>query len=149
MVVPSLAQLFFGRLANLFRARRAARRSRLQRFTLQPLEPRILLSADLLGDALRFDAPDNGVADDYTLRLNSESGDLELLSGTDIVATQALSATRAVLINGEDGQDDNLTIDFAHGGVFSLADGILYNGGTGGIDKLTVTGGQSAVSMSM
>src|SRR4051794_21515165 len=88
--IPSLAQIFFGAFANLFRRRRAERRAvRPPRFSFQPLEPRILLSADFVGEVLRFDALDNGVADDYTLRYDPASGDLELLSGSDIVASQA------------------------------------------------------------
>ena len=118
----------------------------------EPLERRILLSADPLGAAetladpapLAFDAPLNATADSYTLRFNADIGELELLGGTTVLASRSLSATSAVIINGEDGQDDDLTIDFAFGGVFSLEDGILYNGGADGIDKLTVTGGQFA-----
>ena len=121
----------------------------------EALEPRILLSADPLGVAellapaspLVFDAAINATADSYTLRFNADNGNLELLNGADLVAGQALAATSAVVINGEDGQDDNLTIDFAFGGVFSLEGGILYNGGTGGIDKLSVAGGEFISAM--
>jgi len=148
---PSLAEIFFGAFANLFRRRRAGRAPG-RRLLFEPIEHRILLSADPLGAAesladattFEFDAAINATADNYTLRFNAGNGDLELLDGTTVVASQALAATTEVVINGEDGQDDNLTIDFAFGGVFSLEDGITYNGGEGGIDKLSTVGGEFA-----
>jgi len=46
---PSLRQLFFGRLASLSRWRRAERRAGRKPPRLEPLEPRLLFSADLVG----------------------------------------------------------------------------------------------------
>ena len=47
--MPSLASLFFGRLANHYRARRAQRSAARRALQFQPLEPRLLFSADLVG----------------------------------------------------------------------------------------------------
>jgi hypothetical protein len=139
----SLAQIFFGSFANLFRRRRAARVPG-RRLAFEPLENRLLLSADLLPTEpleLRFDAPINGTADSYTLRFNAESGDLELLGGAAVLASHSLAATSAVVINGEDQYDDTLTVDFDFGGFFSVAGGITFNGGADGDDTLIVSGG--------
>lgn len=159
----SLAEIFFGPFANLFRQRRA-RRVPGRRIAFESLEGRILLSADLVGAELlnpaepstqppaversiedhanfRFDAPANTSADSFTLRFNASSGDLELLEGTSVVLSQSLAATSGVVINGEDAHDDILTIDFSFGGFFSVAGGITFDGGADGIDKLSVTGG--------
>src|SRR5262245_29683183 len=121
------------------------------RIAFESLEPRLLLSADPFGAAealaadpaaaLVYEAPVNGAANAYTLRFDAGSGDLQLLDGDAVVASRALAGTTGVVIRGEHGQDDALTIDFAHGGFFSLEDGIAFHGGTDGIDLLTVTGG--------
>ena len=155
----SLEQIFSSRFANLVRQRARARKElgnpARRRFQFEPLESRLLLSADLIGDVpqepgatpalhdtvFRFDAPANAAADSYTLRFNAGSGDLELLDGTTVVASQSLTATTEVVINGEDGWDDSLTLDFGFGGFFSVSDGITYNGGSDGIDGLSVVGG--------
>ncbi|HEX5092375.1 MAG TPA: Ig-like domain-containing protein, partial [Burkholderiales bacterium] len=50
-----LSALFFGRLANLCRLRRAERRAGRRAPSLEPLEPRMLFSADLVG-TLEWDA---------------------------------------------------------------------------------------------
>ena len=47
--MPSLASLFFGRLANHYRARREQRRVARSALQFQQLEPRLLFSADLVG----------------------------------------------------------------------------------------------------
>lgn len=142
-----LAEIFFGPFANLFRERRALRAPG-RRLAFESLEHRILLSADLApAEAIdpagfTFDAPINRAADSFTLRFNADTADLELLKGTSVVLSRSLAATSAVVINGEDGQDDSLTIDFAFGGFFSVAGGITYNGGEDGFDALSVTGGE-------
>jgi hypothetical protein len=46
---PSLAEIFFGRLASLARARRVRQGRKRCRFQFEALESRILLSADLVG----------------------------------------------------------------------------------------------------
>ena len=134
---PSLAEIFFGRLANLWRSRRAQRHSSGRRLQFQSIEPRILLSADLV-----FDAAANLADNDFTLRLDSDTGDLQLLDGATVVASQPLAETTRVIINGEDGWDDSLKIDFAFGGFFSLDNGITFNGGVDGFDALEVAGGE-------
>jgi VCBS repeat-containing protein len=121
-----------------------------KRLVFESLESRLLLSADPLGAAeslaagsvLEFNAPINAEANSNTLRFNADSGDLELLEGGTVLASHALAGTTAVVINGEDGQDDALTVDFGFGGFFSLEDGIEFNGGAGGIDLLRVVGGE-------
>jgi VCBS repeat-containing protein len=121
-----------------------------KRLVFESLEPRLLLSADPLGAAeslaassiLEFNAPINAEASSYTLRFNADSGDLEVLEGGTVVASRALGETTAVVINGEDWQDDALTVDFGFGGFFSLEDGIEFNGGADGIDLLRVVGGE-------
>ena len=78
---------------------------------LEPLEPRILLSADLshtMGDA----------GEDLTLRLADVEGvdTLQLITSSDpnadtqVVASQALADTSGVQVTGSD-QDDTLRID--------------------------------------
>jgi len=47
--IPGLVEIFFGRLANFWRARRQARRQNRRTPQFQSLEPRVLLSADLVG----------------------------------------------------------------------------------------------------
>jgi len=120
-----------------------------KRLVFESLEPRLLLSADPLGAAealaastiLAYDAPINGSADSYRLRFDAGSGDLQLLDGTAVVASRALAETSAVVIRGEDGHDDALTVDFSFGGFFTLAGGISFDGGADGIDLLSVIGG--------
>jgi VCBS repeat-containing protein len=119
------------------------------RIAFETLEPRLLLSADPLGAAealadsavLAYQAPLSADASTYTLRFNAGSGDLELLEGDSLVASRALAETSAVVIRGEDGLDDALTVDFNFGGFFALDGGIQFHGGAGGIDLLSVVGG--------
>ena len=73
------------------------RRTFKRRVIFESLEPRLLLSADPLGAAelaapslLAWDAIADGAADDYTLRFNAASGELELLEGETLVASRAL-----------------------------------------------------------
>ena len=120
------------------------------RITFETLEPRLLLSADPLGAAealadstvLAYEAPLSADASSYTLRFNADNGDLELLDGDSVLASRALAMTTGVVIHGEHGYDDALTIDFAHGGFFSLEDGIVFHGGADGVDLLSVVGGE-------
>jgi VCBS repeat-containing protein len=119
------------------------------RIAFEALEPRLLLSADPIGAAealadstvFAYDAPLSADASTYTLRFNAGSGDLELLDGGSLVASRALAETSAVVIRGEDGVDDALTVDFSFGGFFALDGGIQFHGGAGGIDLLSVVGG--------
>ena len=83
--IPSLFEIFFGKLANWFRqlaqwrkqgllrkALEAARRRRIMR--MEQLEPRLLLSADLIYGSELADA----TVTDITLRAEESSGDLFL-----------------------------------------------------------------------
>ena len=122
------------------------------RIAFESLEPRLLLSADPLGAAealadstvLAYEAPLSADASSYTLRFNADNGDLELLDGDSVLASRALATTTGVVIHGEHGYDDALTIDFAHGGFFSLEDGVVFHGGADGVDLLSVVGGEFA-----
>ena len=60
--VPSLAEIFFGRLANFWRSRRARRGRRTSRVRFEALENRLLLSADLIGDVPNPVTPPPGCA---------------------------------------------------------------------------------------
>ena len=90
----------------------------------EPLEPRLLLSADLSFTM-------TGAADDLTLKLDQVEGvdTLQLVNNEDtdpttqIVASQALDDTSAVSITGAE-QDDRLTIDFSR--PFSVPNGIKF-----------------------
>src|SRR4030043_102547 len=74
---------------------------------LEPLEPRLLLSADM-----RFTM--TGDANDLTLRLRDVSGTetLELVNNDDlsVLLSQPLADTSTVVIEGSD-QSDDLTVD--------------------------------------
>jgi len=105
----------------------------------EPLEPRLLLSADL-SFAMA------GAANDLTLQLDQVDGvdTLQLINNEDtdpttqIVASQALADTSAVLITGAE-QDDKFTVDFST--PFSVPNGILFSDAfSGDNDTLKVTG---------
>ncbi|RPJ18857.1 MAG: LEPR-XLL domain-containing protein, partial [Desulfobacteraceae bacterium] len=104
---------------------------------LEPLEPRLLLSADL-----KFTM--TGDATDLTLRLRDVSGTdtLELVNNDDvsILQSQALADTSAVIIEGSD-QSDEFTVDFTT--PFSLPVSFTDVSATDS-DTLKVTGGARA-----
>src|SRR4030042_1705985 len=81
------------------------------RFLLEPLEPRVLLSNDLIHAAAA------GAALDLTLRMQKvdDVDILQLVNNADqsVVESQALADTSAVNITGAD-LDDKLTIDFSN-----------------------------------
>jgi len=106
------------------------KKSRKVRF--EPLEPRILLSADF---TFNFATLAAGTDHDLTLRLDSAGETLELVDNASptpsIVATapEDLENTTGVVITGEDDEDDTLTIDFGFGGAFDTIP-ISFDGGT-------------------
>ena len=93
------------------RRENSAGKKRIRKVFLEPLEPRLLLSADL-----KFAM--GGAADDLTLRLDNDDGaeTLKLINNDDlsILASQALDETSSVEISGS-GDADTLTIDFDFG----------------------------------
>ena len=88
-----------------------AAKKRSRKMLLEPLEPRILLSADLSYTAAA------GAAMDITLRLQEVegSGTLQLIDNNNnqsVLQSQALADTSGVEITGAD-QNDKFTVDFS------------------------------------
>ena len=104
----------------------------------EPLEPRYLLSADLM--AFAVDMANDG--DDLTLTFEEANRTLRLLDNLSgaIVAEQSLEETDRVVVTGSDG-DDRLVIDYTV--EFYLPFGITFDAG-GGFDQLILMGGEFA-----
>jgi len=106
---------------------------------LEPLEPRLLLSADLI--PLHVDMADADIGDDITLRLDATTNTLEVYQNANPavgpVVSQKLNETSEIVVSGVDDRDDTLTVDFTS--PFFL--NIDYDGGAGGFDSLVVEGG--------
>ncbi|MHC4879004.1 MAG: beta strand repeat-containing protein, partial [Planctomycetota bacterium] len=101
----------------------------------------LTLSDDDTATTSSFAAPDDGMADSYRLVLNGANVELRTVPGDALVSSRAIAdLTGGVVINGADGEDDSLEVDFS-GGDTVPAGGITFNGGTGGNDTLTITGG--------
>src|SRR5882672_3108734 len=127
--IPSLFEIFWGRLANWFRllakwrkqgllkkALEAARRRRAMR--LEALEPRVLLSADItygtgisdlaLDLTLRF--AENGSSDDVVQLINNDDGS--------VISEQVMPGDHVIKVNLTGGQlQDKLLIDFGFTGT--------------------------------
>ncbi|MHC5182833.1 MAG: LEPR-XLL domain-containing protein, partial [Planctomycetota bacterium] len=88
-------------------------------FHVEPLEPRLLLSADMSLSAVV------GQALDVTLRLDENRQEIQIVDNTmqTVLQSQALAETRSVNIIGTD-QDDTLTIDLSI--PFTLPEGISF-----------------------
>ncbi|MHC4126443.1 MAG: LEPR-XLL domain-containing protein, partial [Planctomycetota bacterium] len=73
---------------------------------LEPLEPRLLLSADMSLSALA------GQSLDLTLRLESDRQEIQIVDNASqlVLQSQVFAETRSVVITGAD-KDDKLTID--------------------------------------
>jgi hypothetical protein len=97
------------------------------------------------GKPLAYKAHAGGAENRYTLR--RRGGDLVLSDDRTgaVLRSQPLAATSRVVICGADGEtNDTLTVDFG-GGMFSVPEGISYDGGAGGFDTLAIAGGAAAV----
>src|SRR2546425_1735381 len=124
--IPSLFEIFWGKLANWFRllakwrkqgllkkALEAARRRRAMR--LETLEPRVLLSADIAYGALSGNLDP---ALDLTLRFAEDSSGndvVQLINNDDgsTIDQQAMTADHVINVNIAGGQlQDKLLIDF-------------------------------------
>ena len=100
-------------------------------------------SAPISGNSNSFDVTagpgsfsnNNGLADTWTIR--KVGGDIEVLSDGIVIDTRPELAFTSITINGEDGQNDTLTVDYTN--AFSVP--IFFHGGTGADDGLTVQGG--------
>ena len=93
----------------------------------EPLEPRLLLSADIM--PFNVDMVDDG--NDLTLRLDETSETLQLLNNQDteaLLREQALSTINEIRVSGSD-EDDRLTLDFAR--PVEIALGVFFDGGLG------------------
>lgn len=117
----------------------ASLRSPRHRVLFETLEPRYLLSADLMPFVV--DMAD--VGEDLTLRLDRDSNVLQLFDNAHgnapvVVSEQALDRTSAVVVKGSD-RDDTLTIDYVT--PFSLTGGISFQAGLGG-DSLLIRNGR-------
>ncbi|MEQ8852381.1 hypothetical protein, partial [Gimesia sp.] len=85
--------------------------------------------------------PFNGTADQYTLKLVGEHVILSYDTTGDVLYNVPLSALGGpLIIDGEPGQDDTLTIDLT-GIDDSTPLQVVFNGGIGGNDALNLTGG--------
>ncbi len=88
-----------------------------------------------------YSALDDGNADSVRLVLNAGALEIRSVSGDVLLDSRAISALiGGVTIQGADGEDDTLTLDFATGNPVP-AGGLTFNGGTTGFDVLIVTGG--------
>ncbi|QDT97805.1 golvesin C-terminal-like domain-containing protein [Gimesia aquarii] len=85
--------------------------------------------------------PANGTADQYTLRLVGENVILSDDTTSEVLYNAPLSALGGPLvIDGEPGQDDTLTVDLT--GIDQTTPlQVIFNGGTSGNDALNFTGG--------
>src|SRR5262249_46008033 len=101
----------------------------------------------VLGTGSPFTFTENQGGANFVLRRNTNGtpdltdDNLELLRNGTVVDTHLLSGVSKYTLNGQDGVNDTLQVDFAFGGFFSLGLGITFNGGTGGTDALSVIGG--------
>jgi hypothetical protein len=89
---------------------------------------------------LNYTAPFGNGPDDLVLR--HADGLLQLWDNGVLVASPALADTASVVITGANGEDDQLTIDYAVGGFFSISDGITFTNvdGVAGTDRLSIVG---------
>jgi autotransporter-associated beta strand protein len=92
---------------------------------------------------LTYTAPSDGQAHHYRLRLHGSTLELVNDDTASVVASGALASTTSVTVTGANNLDDQLTVDFAFGGFFTLPGGISFDGGTGGHDSLAVRGNGS------
>src|SRR3982074_734418 len=80
----------------------------------------------------------------YTLRLRGDKLELSETESGVVSRSQLIAATSGVVIQGANGNvNDTLIVDFS-GGMFSLPEGIRYDGGEGGYDTLVIAGGTAA-----
>ena len=130
--IPSLFEIFFGKLANWFRRlaqwrkqgllKKAQQERRRRAMRVETLEPRLLLSADVTygytaGDLLKFNDGDLQ-NNNYTLEFIDGAGNDEfqlLAENNDVLASGELvdDGTNKITINGSNILGDRLTIDLS------------------------------------
>jgi hypothetical protein len=97
---------------------------------------------------ISFTAPSGNGPDDLLLRRNGSR--LELFDNGVLVRSQNLSSLTAATINGVNGENDRLTVDFSAGGLFSIPKGITFNNPpSAGTDRLIVVGTSAANTITM
>ncbi|WP_145362915.1 choice-of-anchor Q domain-containing protein [Stratiformator vulcanicus] len=111
-------------------------------------EARFFSTVDI--GAFEFIAPDftnpitlaaDGNADDLQLKVDTNAGIVQLFDGTILLAQEAIATLDTpIIVNGEDGIDSTLTVDF-DGDTDVFKNGLTFNGGTGGNDELVLTNG--------
>ncbi len=126
--LQSSTSLQSGTAMNLLSPSR--KRKQPQKLEVEPMEPRILLSADLAPFAVAM------MADQNELTLSHDiTTDLIQVHDTfsgDLVAEQLRAETSSVVITGTEG-DDRLVMDMA--GTYMFPGGMLFDG-AGGTDEL-------------
>ena len=88
-----------------------------------------------------YKVPEGQGAVDLTLRRNGSNLRLYDQRTGQVVRSQALDQTSAVIVVGNDFQADRLTVHYGLGGAFTLSGGIVFAGGQGGNDIYRVWGG--------
>ncbi|HAH43736.1 MAG TPA: hypothetical protein DCM07_02565, partial [Planctomycetaceae bacterium] len=85
--------------------------------------------------------PNDGAADEYTLQIIGSNVVITEVGSGNIISNYHLAALGgALVINGEAGENDTLTIDMT--GIDETTDlQIIFNGGAGGHDTLELVGG--------
>jgi Ca2+-binding RTX toxin-like protein len=94
---------------------------------------------ELGGVPTPFSGGNAGASDSFTIQLVGTN--LQVLNNGMIVDSRPVAAVTSLTINGENGQDDTLTLDFTGGNPFQADFVLSFNGGTGGNDQVTVMGG--------
>jgi len=162
--ISSNAQAYPWLKAIMRAASRLARQTRRRRTRtnagangLEAMEPRVLLSGSVGGDLAILSSHSepqvaalvadpvidrSGVrgSDRLTLRRNGDRIELIDKRGN-LLVDEALGDLQSLNIIGRDGKTDQLTVDFAFGGSFDIANGVTYDAGEGrGKDKLLFLG---------
>ena len=115
---------------------------------IEPLETRLYLSADALGDVpplgdgmdLVIDRAGVRRTDRLTLRLNDDILEMVDRRGNLLVSEQ-VAEVRSLTLSGRPNARDQLTVDFEFGGVFGVPAGIIYDAAGGRpTDRVTVIG---------
>ena len=109
------------KLLGVFRGKTRKGRDR-RRLFLERLEGRRVLTAS----SLVFDPPTDGVADNYTLRLQDTQVQIVDTVSQAVLASASAGSIDTVLINGS-GDDDSLTVDLAGGNPIPTG-GVTYHG---------------------
>jgi len=126
--LPTLADLFFGKMARWMRSRSIARKHQRSRFRAMPprrsvlaferLEPRLLLSADFVGDVIVDPGTDGSDQNNGNALLNTTSAVVQSATVVDVDRSGAL-----VIVDEDGDTDDDLIISFDEASdTFVIAD---------------------------